>query len=229
MRHHATKNRLPKGRAGRRASLPPGRNGHANGTEPRPAAPPSTTVATVAAPATPAAPAPEAQSPNHGACGRFVAGNKAAAGNSFHRAVAARRKALLEAVTDDDVRAIAGKLKRQALAGDTAAAKILLAYLIGKPASAASADDADLDLHELRLLRQAPLAVELLLHGLDGVPTDLAIDWLKRAAALQGAKALAPREDDDSDDDEEGGGGKVQAMLLYRLRQRVLEARGSKT
>jgi hypothetical protein len=113
---------------------------------------PSTAVATVG-PAT----------ANQGANGRFLPGNRAAAGNPFHRAVAARRKALLDAVTDEDIAAVARKLRDLALAGDVAAAKVLLVYVVGKPTAA---DDPDrLDLDELRLREECPRAGYVKLYG----------------------------------------------------------------
>jgi hypothetical protein len=46
------------------------------------------------------------------------------------------RQALLEAVSPDDVRSVAGKLLELARAGDVPAAKIWLDYVIGRPAQA---------------------------------------------------------------------------------------------
>ena len=109
---------------------------------------------------------------NRGAGGRFVAGNKAASGNPFHRAVAARRKALLDAVSPDDIAKVGKKLCELALAGDVAAAKVLLAYVVGKPAEVADPDRLDAD--EVRLLLEGPDIRELLKSARDRVPADLA-------------------------------------------------------
>ncbi len=71
------------------------------------------------------------------ATGRFRPGNKAAAGNPFARKVAALRTALLDAVTPDDVHALA--------AGLLGAAKVLLAYCVGRPAEPPNPDRLELD------------------------------------------------------------------------------------
>jgi hypothetical protein len=88
------------------------------------------------------------------ATGRFAAGWKGGSGNPHARQVAERRKALLAAVTAEDVAAIARKLCELAMAGDTAAAKIVLLYTIGRPAEAVNPDH--LDLQEFRLLGESP-------------------------------------------------------------------------
>jgi hypothetical protein len=109
---------------------------------------------------------------NHGAGGRFVAGNRAAAGNPFHRAVAARRKALLDAVSPDDIAQVGKKLCELALAGDVAAAKVLLLHVVGKPHDAADPDRLDVD--EVRLLLEAPDLKEVLTSVQDGIAPDVA-------------------------------------------------------
>jgi hypothetical protein len=64
--------------------------------------------------------------------------------------VARLRSVLLDAVSDDDLRAVARKLVEQAKAGDMAAGKLLLAYVVGRPADAVSPDTLDLDEWKLR-------------------------------------------------------------------------------
>jgi hypothetical protein len=107
-------------------------------------------------------------------------GNKAAAGNPFHRAVAARRKALLDAISPDDVAAVARQLQKQALAGDVAAAKVLLVYVVGKPAEAADPDRLDLD--EVRMLLAGPWKIELLARALEGTAPAEALAFLQQTA-----------------------------------------------
>jgi hypothetical protein len=89
-----------------------------------------------------------------GADGKFVPGNSCGRGNPYTRAVAARRRALLDAVGEEDVRQVAHKLLEQSLSGDVAAAKVLLAFVCGRPAPAADPDDCDAD--ELRRLLASP-------------------------------------------------------------------------
>jgi hypothetical protein len=91
--------------------------------------------------------------------GRFIPGNKAACGNPHARRVAALRSALLGALTEEHMARLAEALFTQALAGDTAAAKLLLSYAIGKPAPAVDPDRLDLD--ALDLLRLLPTQTEV--------------------------------------------------------------------
>jgi hypothetical protein len=65
--------------------------------------------------------------------GRFLPNNGGGPGNPFARQVALLRKALIAAVSADDIAAIAEKLKEKALAGDLAAIKVLFGYVLGKP------------------------------------------------------------------------------------------------
>src|SRR5262245_26088041 len=106
--------------------------------------------------------------------GRFAAGNKAACGNPFARRMARLRSALLDAVTEGDIRELGRSLLQQAKGGDVAAAKVLLAYLVGKPAEPNDPDR--LDREELELLKAWPslagayVLIEELraVHGLGG-------------------------------------------------------------
>lgn len=68
--------------------------------------------------------------------GKFLPGNRAAAGNPIHKHVAALRAGLLQAVSEKDVHQIARKLVTMALAGDVAAARVLLERLLGPPVPA---------------------------------------------------------------------------------------------
>ena len=65
--------------------------------------------------------------------GRFRKGNAGGPGNPLGGKVAKLRSALVEAVTQKDMKAIVAALVKQAKAGDTAAAKLVLSYTIGQP------------------------------------------------------------------------------------------------
>jgi hypothetical protein len=80
--------------------------------------------------------------------GRFAKGNQFGPGNPFARQCAAFRAALMEAVTEQDIKDIAVKLRDDAKAGDKAAIKLLFQYVIGKPQPAVDPDT--LDLQEMR-------------------------------------------------------------------------------
>ncbi len=67
------------------------------------------------------------------ATGRFAKGNAGGPGNPFASRVAALRILLLDAVSNDDLRAVIAKLVEQAKAGDLAAIRELLDRIMGKP------------------------------------------------------------------------------------------------
>ncbi|MBI4717157.1 MAG: hypothetical protein HY763_05075 [Planctomycetes bacterium] len=74
------------------------------------------------------------------AAGRFAPGNAGGPGNPRARHSAALRRALLEAVSDDDIRLVVEKLVELAKAGDLAAIRELLDRTIGRPAPVSEFD-----------------------------------------------------------------------------------------
>jgi len=111
------------------------------------------------------------------AAGRFAAGNKAAKGNPFARRVARLRSVLLDAVSDEDLRQIAQGLVRRARNGDAAAAKVLLAYVLGKPAPVVDPDSLDQD--EWRRLVEQPDIVEVAMAKTAKVEPAVAVEALE--------------------------------------------------
>ncbi|MSQ95198.1 MAG: hypothetical protein EXR98_11670 [Gemmataceae bacterium] len=77
--------------------------------------------------------------------GRFSFGNKGGPGNPFARKVAALRQALLDSITPEDIQDVATRLLDLAKDGKVQAAKLLLAYTIGKPQPAPEPDRLDAD------------------------------------------------------------------------------------
>ncbi len=77
--------------------------------------------------------------------GRFAKGNPGGPGNPFARRVAALRSALIQSVQAEDLIAIARTLIEKARQGDTAAAKLLYTYVLGKAAEAVDPDRLDAD------------------------------------------------------------------------------------
>ena len=77
--------------------------------------------------------------------GRFATGNPGGPGNPFARRVAQLRSALLDAVSDDDLREIVSALVTRAKAGDVVAAREVLTRIIGKPGDSVDPDRLDLD------------------------------------------------------------------------------------
>jgi hypothetical protein len=86
--------------------------------------------------------------------GRFARGNKLSLGNASSRKMAALRAAFLEDIDGPKLRQLAGKLYALALAGDLEAAKLVLAYAVGKPREAPDPDA--LDVMEWKLLTAGP-------------------------------------------------------------------------
>ena len=140
--------------------------------------------------------------------GRYVKGNGGGPGNPFARRVAELRQVFYDCVTAADLEAIVVKVVEKALAGDLAAAKLLLQYLVGKPAAAVDPDT--LDLHELDLYRQAPaprvlgevLAVQM--------PAEVACDIIRATLPYVAQshadtfrdEMLKPVDPEDADDDD---------------------------
>jgi hypothetical protein len=94
------------------------------------------------------------------ATGRFLPGNKLGRGNPHYRRLAANRTAFLEAVGPEQVRQLAGRLLAQALAGDVDAARLVLAYGLGRPPAAVDPDGADRDAWQR--LQGAPVLADVL-------------------------------------------------------------------
>jgi hypothetical protein len=77
--------------------------------------------------------------------GRFTIGNLGGPGNPFARRTAQLRKVLVETARDEDIKDVAAALLFQAKAGDVAAAKVWLSYVVGKPAETVNPDALDRD------------------------------------------------------------------------------------
>ena len=92
--------------------------------------------------------------------GCFAKGNRGGPGNPFARQVAAFRACLINAVTEDDFKAVVFKLVERARNGNLQAIKLLFSYLLGTPKPVVEPDE--LDLMELHLAHQEALATEAL-------------------------------------------------------------------
>jgi hypothetical protein len=77
--------------------------------------------------------------------GRFAKGNKGGPGNPFARKVAQLRAALVNFVTEDDMKHLCFVLKMRAEGGDMVAMKLLFQYVLGKPAETVDPDRLDVD------------------------------------------------------------------------------------
>lgn len=83
--------------------------------------------------------------PRRSSNGQFGAGNPGGPGNPYARRVAALRTALMDAVTDDDIRAVAKALVKRAKAGEVPAIRELLDRLVGKPTEKAEQSHATIN------------------------------------------------------------------------------------
>src|SRR5262245_47028502 len=90
--------------------------------------------------------------------GRFRPANKGGPGNPFARKVAALRKALLDSVSEQDLKDMVLLLKLKALRGDVPAIRLLLQYCVGKPEPVKDPDRMDVDewqrLQEMRVSKE---------------------------------------------------------------------------
>lgn len=77
--------------------------------------------------------------------GRFAKGNPGGPGNPYAKRTAAIRGLLLDAVTDDDLRAVIAKLVAMARGGDLAAIQALFDRLFGKAVTPIAADIESID------------------------------------------------------------------------------------
>jgi hypothetical protein len=143
-------------------------------------APPITAPADTPDPASPATPSAPAAEPIHekfspysgqDAKGRYLKGNPGGPGNPYARRTAALRHAILDVVTPDEIRALAGRLLELAREGDLAAAKLVLSYAVGKPADAVNPDT--LDVQEWQLFRQETGNGQHLGEVVEGMPVAL--------------------------------------------------------
>jgi hypothetical protein len=104
--------------------------------------------------------------------GRFTPGNKFGPGNPFARQTARLRQVLLEVVTEEELRQVAYSLLILAKAGNLAAIKLLLQYVVGKPAEAVDPDR--LEVEEWKLAQESRVPAGQGEETMQSVPVGLA-------------------------------------------------------
>jgi hypothetical protein len=104
--------------------------------------------------------------------GRFAKGNQGGPGNPFARKVAELRQALVNFVTEDDMKHVAFILKEKAMGGDLAAIKLLFQYVLGKPQPAPDPDRLDVD--EWQKTQEQSRPPEEMSKVMNGMPAALA-------------------------------------------------------
>src|SRR5205814_8043003 len=101
-----------------------------------------------------AAPNGAANASGRDANGRFPKGNQLGTGNPFARLVAGLRQRLVNRVPPADLDEVVDNLVLLAKGGDLGAIKLLLGYLVGKPAEVVNPDT--IELEQWRARAQGP-------------------------------------------------------------------------
>src|SRR5262249_19593451 len=136
-------------------------------------------------------PTPTNHDPNDGrdGRGRFAAANTFGGGNPFARKVASLRAALLETVTEQDVKEIAYVLLLNAKAGDLPSIKLLFQYTLGKSQPFVNPDRLAID--EMQALRDSAIPPEVVGELAQRLPVEFALGLahlgMEAAAANHGA------------------------------------------
>jgi hypothetical protein len=166
------------------------------------------------------------------AAGRFTRGNAGGPGNPFARQVANLRKALLEAVSAEDILLVARRLVAGAIEGDVTAARLLFSYVLGKPAPAVDPDT--IDVQEWQTIQQRQVQPSELERVLSQTPVEVACD-ITRAALPELARGMASYvakglEAQKTDEEEEAARAEHQAekrqrRAARRARQKAEKAR----
>jgi hypothetical protein len=115
--------------------------------------------------------------------GRFTTGNLGGPGNPFARKCAALRKALLDAVSEDDIMDTVRVLVLMAKTGDKAAVKLLWQYAIGKPAPVKDPDR--MDIEEWRWLQDMRVPAQQLEETPQSIPACFASHFAQVAWACK--------------------------------------------
>src|SRR5262249_3614461 len=102
--------------------------------------------------------------------GRIVKGNGGGSGKPFGRKVAQLRAAVVNFVTEEDLKHIVFKLMMMAESGNLQAMKLLFQYVIGKPAAAVDPDRLDVD--EWRAMQEQSRPVQEMAQVMNGLPAE---------------------------------------------------------
>jgi hypothetical protein len=109
--------------------------------------------------------------------GRFAKGNRGGPGNPFARRIAAFRRALCEVVSEDDLHDLGRRLLDLAKGGNLVAARLLLAYTVGRPTDAVDPDT--LDLNKWMLYQKGPARPDEVAAILDRMPLEMTCELVR--------------------------------------------------
>jgi hypothetical protein len=148
--------------------------------------------------------------------GKFAPGNHLGRGNPFARKCAELRKALLNAVTAQDIAEIVAKLLEKAKAGDAAAARVLFSYTMGKPAPVVDPDT--INQQELQTLATNREDCDAAMRVVQLPPVELtlamlheAIPYMDRAKAVKIRDRFRASVQDEKEDDTDEAQGEEEA------------------
>jgi hypothetical protein len=110
--------------------------------------------------------------------GRFTKGNKGGPGNPFAREVAVLRATMIHAFTPKIFMRLVEVLRQRAEGGDMVAMKLILQYVLGKPAETLDPDRIAID--EWQKLRDAAVSLDETSAVLEQVPATMACFLLKK-------------------------------------------------
>ncbi len=127
-----------------------------------------------------AADAPKPEEGREGG-GRFAVGNGGGPGNPYARQVAAYRRAVHRAVSEEDMEEITRAVKARAKAGDMAAARLMYAYTAGRPTPPPSDPDT-VDAHELQVRRRSVATVEDMRALFESMPAALMCELAQKVS-----------------------------------------------
>jgi hypothetical protein len=108
--------------------------------------------------------------------GRFAKGNPGGPGNPHARRVAATRRVFFD-VAEPLLPVIVRQICEQALRGDRVSQRLVIEYLLGRPAAASDPDRVDVEERQLASESAVPLG-ELLQQQIDTIPAEAANEWM---------------------------------------------------
>jgi hypothetical protein len=127
--------------------------------------------------------------------GRFVKGNRGGPGNPFARQVAKLRAALIQRVTEADIQRIADDLLTSAKLGHLPSIRLLLLYVLGKPAAVVDPDTLDIEEWKQHV-QPLPQIMAELQQAVMSMPVQAATDMVRTAQPfmrqLMGEELTAP-------------------------------------